>query len=271
MTDTDLYIQRLLDANPLREPVLRSCIQTLQLPSASHGLDVGCGIGLQTLLLANAVGPEGRVTGLDILPEFLESGANLVGKAGLSKRITFREGDMNDLPFAESTFEWVWSADCVGYPAGELIPLLRELARVVKPGGSVIIVAWSLQQVLPGYPLLEARLNATCSSYLPFLKGQSAEHHFLRVLHGFDEIGLQDLKAQTFVGDVQAPLGIGKRVALASLFEMLWGQPQPKVSAEDWREYQRLCSPESADFILDIDDYYAFFTYSMFQGKVPLE
>jgi len=170
MTDINAYLQRLLEANPLREPVLRSAIRALQLPPGSHGLDVGCGIGLQSLLLADAVGSEGHVTGVDILPEFLAYGEDLAGQAGLSERITFREGDMNRLPFAENTFDWAWSADCIGYPAGELIPLLKELMRVVRPGGDIIILAWSSQQVLPGYPLLEARLNATCSAYLPFLK-----------------------------------------------------------------------------------------------------
>jgi demethylmenaquinone methyltransferase/2-methoxy-6-polyprenyl-1,4-benzoquinol methylase len=93
MTNTNLYIQRLLEANPLREPVLRSAIQSLQLPRASHGLDVGCGIGLQALLLAEAVGADGRVIGMDIDPELLKFGENLVAKAGLGERITFREGD----------------------------------------------------------------------------------------------------------------------------------------------------------------------------------
>ena len=270
MTDTQAYIHRLLDANPLREPVLRSAIQAIQLPSGSHGLDVGCGVGLQTLLLADAVGSEGRITGVDIVPEFLEFGEKLVGKAGFSERITFREGDMNHLPFAGDTFDWVWSADCIGYPAGELTPLLEELVRVVKSGGTVILLAWSSQQVLPGHPLLEARLNATCSSYAPFLNGKGPELHFLRALRWFQEMGLEEVKAQTFVGNVQAPLGTGERAALTSLFEMLWGQPQPEISPEDWNEYQRLCQPGSTDFILDIHDYYAFFTYSMFQGKVPL-
>jgi hypothetical protein len=50
---------------------------------------------------------------------------------------------------------------------------------------------------------------------------------------------------------------------------MLWGAPHPEASAEDWAEYKRLCTPGLADFILDIADYYAFFTYSMFCGKVP--
>ncbi len=269
MTDANLYIQRLLEANPLREPVLRSAIQALQLPRASHGLDVGCGIGLQALLLAQAVGADGHVVGMDIDPELLEFGENLVAKEGLAGRITFRQGDMCQLPFNDDTFDWVWSADCVGYPVGELSPILQEFMRVVKPGGGIIILAWTSQQVLPGHPLLEARLNATCSSYLPYLKGKDPGQHFLRALHSFREAGLEELQAQTFVGHVQSPLAPGERVALTSLFEMLWGEPQPEVSPDDWREYQRLCKPKSPDFILDLQDYYAFFTYSMFRGRVP--
>lgn len=270
MTDTDGYMQRLWQANPLREPLLRSIIQTLQLPSGSQGLDVGCGIGLQALLLAQAVGTEGRVTGVDINPEMLAYGEGLAAKAGYSDQITFREGDMTCLPFAAGTFDWVWSADCIGYPAGELATVLAELARVVKPGGSIVILAWSSQQVLPGYPLLELRLNATCSGYMPFLKDSKVESHFLRALTRFREAGMQEVTAQTFVGDVQSPLSRGERTALTSLFEMLWGQRLPEVSKEDWQAYQRLCDPRSPEFILDIQDYYAFFTYSLFRGKTPL-
>jgi demethylmenaquinone methyltransferase/2-methoxy-6-polyprenyl-1,4-benzoquinol methylase len=269
MTDTDAYIQRLLEANPLREPVLRSAIQELQLPVGSRGLDIGCGIGLQELLLVKAVGGEGHVTGMDILPEFLTYGEDLARQAGLSKRVTFQEGDMNGLPFEADSFDWAWSADCVGYPAGELVPILQEMMRVVKPGGRLILLAWSSQQVLPGYPLLEARLNATCSAYLPFLKGKCPDQNFLQASRWFQEVGLEHIQAQTFVRTVQAPLSPGERAGLISLFEMLWGQPQPEVSQEDWKEYQRLCTPGSSDFILDILGYYAFFTYSMFCGKVP--
>jgi demethylmenaquinone methyltransferase/2-methoxy-6-polyprenyl-1,4-benzoquinol methylase len=57
---------------------------------------------------------------------------------------------------------------------------------------------------------------------------------------------------------------------LVSLFEMLWGQPQKVTSPADWEVYRRLCEPGSEDFILDVPGYYAFFTYSMFVGNVPL-
>ncbi|MCP4668459.1 MAG: hypothetical protein GY849_19110 [Deltaproteobacteria bacterium] len=90
----------------------------------------------------------------------------------------------------------------------------------------------------------------------------------MRALGWFDEAGLEEAEARTFVGDVQAPLSDDIRKALISLFQMLWGEPQPEVSQEDWAEYQRLCQPESPECILNLSDYYAFFTYTMFRGKV---
>lgn len=268
MSSAELYIQNLLESNPLREPLLRKIIQSLELPPGSHGLDAGCGIGLQTLLLSEAVGSHGHVIGLDILPELLAYGTDMVAQCSLSNQITFRQGDVNQLPFNDEIFDWAWSADCIGYPAGDLAPALNELKRVVKPGGTVILLGWSSQLVLPGYPVLEALLNGTCSGYLPFLKDKGPESNFMRALHAFGVAGLEDVKVQTFVGDIQAPLSLGERKALTSLFEMLWGTPQPYVSPEDWRQYQQLCKPESPHFILDIPDYYGFFTYTSFRGRV---
>lgn len=270
MTDRNSYVDMAIKANPLREPMLREAIQALELPPGSQGLDAGCGIGLQSLLLAEAVGPNGQVTGLDISSEFLLYAKKIVEGSSLARRITFKEGDLNTLPFEDNTFDWVWSADCVGYPAAEnSISVLKELIRVVNPGGRIAILAWSSQMLLPGYPLLEARLNATCSSYIPFVQGKKPEFNFLRALGWFREAGLVNLAARTFVDEAHSPFNVDVRTALVSFFEMLWGERQPGVSKEDWAEYQRLCSPDSKDFILERPDYYAFFTYSMFSGKVP--
>jgi demethylmenaquinone methyltransferase/2-methoxy-6-polyprenyl-1,4-benzoquinol methylase len=231
-------------------------------------MDAGCGIGLQAMLLAEAVGPAGHVTGIDLSREFLAYARDIAEKAGMSEQVTFQEGDMKSLPFNDATFDWVWSANCVGYAPGEPLPLLKELARVVKPGGSVIILAWSSQQLLPGYPVLEAHLNATSSGIAPFARGMRPELHFLRMMGWFREVGLEGVTARTFVGDVCAPLSGEIRSALTALIEMRWGDVQPELPEEDWAEYQRLCMPESPDFILDLPDYYAFFTYSMFRGRV---
>jgi demethylmenaquinone methyltransferase/2-methoxy-6-polyprenyl-1,4-benzoquinol methylase len=269
MSNATICIQRAQEAEPLRRPLLRSVIQSLDLPAGSHGLDAGCGIGLQALLLAEAVGPAGHVTAVDLAPALLVFADEQVEKAGYTGRITVCAGDVDALPFDDDTFDWVWSADCIGYPLGDLAPALAELVRVVRPGGSVILLGWSSQQLLPGYPLLEARLNATCSGYLPFLQGQEPALNFLRALRPLRQAGLVEVKAQTFAGEVQSPLSPAERIALASLFAMLWGERQPGVAPAAWREYRRLCEPGSADFILDVDGYYAFFTYTLFRGRVP--
>ncbi len=67
--DTDSYLQSLMVANPLQEPVMRRTIHALNLPPGSRGLDAGCGIGLQAIMLAEAVGGTGHVTGVDLSPE----------------------------------------------------------------------------------------------------------------------------------------------------------------------------------------------------------
>jgi demethylmenaquinone methyltransferase/2-methoxy-6-polyprenyl-1,4-benzoquinol methylase len=115
---------------------------------------------------------------------------------------------------------------------------------------------------------LEARLNATSAGIAPFVEGKKPEMHFLCALGWFHDIGLEEPSAITFVNEMFAPLGDDVRTALPSLFQMRWGNAKSEVSEEDWERFQRLCQPDSPDHILNHSDYYAFFTYSMFQGKV---
>lgn len=268
MPTTQEYLHRLLLSDPLREPVMRAAIQALQLPTGSRGLDAGCGAGSLTLLLAEAVGPNGHVTGVDMNSAFLAHATKTAEESGLAKRVSFQQGDVSNLLLDKDSFDWAWSADCVGMIPAHPVPPLKELARVVRPGGSLAILLWSSQQLLPGYPLLEARLNATTAGIAPFTIGTKPERHHFRALGWFREAGLKVPTAQTFIGEAQAPLRDEIRAALTSLFEMRWGNPQPELTSEDWAKYQRLCQPESPDFILNLPDYYAFFTYSMFRGEV---
>jgi ubiquinone/menaquinone biosynthesis C-methylase UbiE len=266
--DDEAYIQSLLVSDPLRESTIRAMIKALHLPAGSCGLDAGCGIGLQCLLLADEVGITGHVTGLDVSAEMLDYGREMVREAGLSERISFQEGDVAHLPFDDETFDWVWSSDCVGYAPWESLPLLRELARVVKPGGIVAIAAWSSENLLPGYPRLEARLEATSAGIAPFVQGKKPELHFLRALGWFQELGLKEPEAKVFADSVHALLTDKIRNALVALFDMRWPGVSTELSPEDLAEFQRLCRPDSPDFILNLPDYYAFFSYSMFWGKV---
>jgi ubiquinone/menaquinone biosynthesis C-methylase UbiE len=258
-------IRHMLD---LRDPIIQAAIQTLDFPPGSRGLDVGCGIGIHTQTLAKAVSPSGHVTGLDISPEQIAYARENTRDSEMSQQVSFRKGDMRKLPFESDSFDWVWSMDCVGYAPLDPKPLIQELVRVVKPGGLIALLAWSSEQLLPGYPELEARLRATTAGIAPFPKGMNPVFHFSRALGWFREADLLNCSVHTLVADAYAPLLDHQRKALTALFEMRWAGVKSELSTEDWDVYKRICLPESTNFILDHPDYYAFFTYSLFQGRV---
>jgi len=269
MTDAEATLHALERFNPLMEPAARSAIEALRLPLGSQGLDAGCGVGLQALLLAAAVGPSGHVIGLDIAPQMLRHAERLVKDAGLSGRTSFREGAVRNLPFEDSRFDWAWSSCCVGYASFlEPVSTLGELARVVKPGGTVAILVWSSESLLPGYPRLEAHLQATSAGIAPYEEGKGPDLHFLRALGWFRQLGLVEPAARTFAVDAHAPLSHDVRNALAALLDMRWPGAEAELSEADRKEYVRLCLPDSPDFIVDHPDYYAFFTCTLFHGKV---
>lgn len=269
MPDAKDSVSMTFISRSLREPVFRSALEALKFPSGSMGLDAGCGVGLQAVLLAEYVGPAGCITGLDMSTEALSHAEMVAEKAGLSERIDFCKGDVNSLPFEDNAFDWAWSADCVGYVPADPLPMLKELVRVVKPDGTVTILAWSSEKLLPGYPLLEAKLSATTSGMAPFLRGSGPERHFLRSLGLFRHAGLVDLTARTFSGQAYASLTEDMYNALVMLFEMRWKGAEQELGEKERMEFLRLCDPESDEFILRHPDYYAFFTYSMFYGRVP--
>jgi demethylmenaquinone methyltransferase/2-methoxy-6-polyprenyl-1,4-benzoquinol methylase len=276
MAEEEAYARRLRLTHYLREPAIRAAVECLDIPPASRGLDAGCGIGQTTAMLARAAGPAGRVTGLDLSPEHLALAGQLGEELSLSGQLSFREGDMTNLPFQNGEFDWVWSCDTIwpgprdaGCPIEEPLPVIRELARVVRPGGTLAILFWTSQKLLPGHPLLEAWLNTTSVPNYPFSPGMAPRLHVMRAQGWLRAAGLEELSAHTFLADVHAPLSAEFRKALLMTMDMFWGQAEPEVATEDWAAFQRLCEPGSPVCIVDDPDYYGFLTYSMFRGRVP--
>ena len=276
LPDDETYAQLLFQSDLWRGPSVRSVIESLGLPPNSRGLDAGCGIGQHTLWLAEAVGPGGHVTGLDLAPGLVARGHATAEEAGLLGRVSFEQGDLNRLPFDDDTFDWLWSADTVyfgpsseGYVAEDPLPLVKDLARVVKPGGRVLLAYCSAQNLLPGYPMLEARLNAVSAEVEPLVRQGRPELHCLRALGWLRSANLKRLTARSEANAVHAPLSNELRGALAGLLQWRWGtDPLPRLSPEDAAEYERLCRAESPEFILDQPSYFTFFTCSVFGGTV---
>ena len=106
------------------------------------------------------------------------------------------------------------------------------------------------------------------SGVAPFVIGKKPELHFRRALGWFHKADLEECKAQILAGSVHAPLTNDLHQASLDLFQMRWSGVEAELIPEDWDMFKHLCLPESPDFILNLPDYYAFFTYTMFHGKV---
>jgi len=263
------YAHLLALSDHLRESLIKKAIPLLTLPKSSHGLDAGCGIGNHTIWLAQAVGPDGHVTGLDLSTELLALAGRAIKDASLEEQVFLVQGDITRLPFDDNTFDWVWSVDCAAYIGNEPASTIRELTRVVKPGGIVSIMFWSSQRLLPGYPWLEAKLDETSVGLAPCTKQGNPDRHPLRATNWFRKAGLVNTSIRTLVGDIRAPLNDDFRTAYESLFDMRWQGAEVELEPEERAEYERLCLPDSPDFILNEPDYYAFFTYTLVFGQVP--
>jgi len=107
-------------------------------------LDIGSGAGMDSLVAALMVGPEGSVTGIDMTPEMIEKARKGAAELGLNN-VTFVEGEAETLPFDDSSFDVVLSNSVI-----DLIPdkdaVFGEIYRVLVPGGRIQIADVTIQQ-----------------------------------------------------------------------------------------------------------------------------
>jgi ubiquinone/menaquinone biosynthesis C-methylase UbiE len=115
-----------------------------------HVLDVGSGFEGPARTLAAEFGCQ--VIGLDLTKECCRTAETLTAWVGLHDRVTFRQGNALDMPFAETTFDVVWTQDVL-MNIEEKPRLFAEMHRVLRPGGHLAFQA-SLAGPVPGvyYP-----------------------------------------------------------------------------------------------------------------------
>ncbi len=110
-------------------------------------LDLGSGPGLDALLAASQVGPGGRVIGVDMTPEMLARARATAARAGV-KHVDFREGRLEALPVEDASVDAVTS-NCVINLVPDKAAVFREVARVLRPGGRVVVSDIVLERPLP--------------------------------------------------------------------------------------------------------------------------
>ena len=139
------------DAGTVIRPWLRTATQAMLglagVTGGSHVLDVAAGAGDQTLDIAGRVGPHGYVLATDLSPEILQFAAEQVAAAG-HRNVETRVSDGQNLQIEDSRFDVVVCRLGLMF-FGDPLQGLREMARVLKPGGTVCTMVFGTPQANP--------------------------------------------------------------------------------------------------------------------------
>jgi SAM-dependent methyltransferase len=111
-------------------------------------LDIGCGSGADSLIAGMMVGPEGRVVGIDMVPEMLDRANENLKEANL-ENVFFRLGTAEKLPFPDSSCDVVISNGVFNL-IPDKIKAVSEIFRVLKPDGRLMMADQVLTGKLPG-------------------------------------------------------------------------------------------------------------------------
>jgi ubiquinone/menaquinone biosynthesis C-methylase UbiE len=139
-------ISRVYDllADRSEAPVRQAGLDLLNARTSEKVLEIGFGTGRSLVKLARAVGPDGRVFGLDLSDQMLKLTKGKLAKAGLLERTRLRCGDAAALPDADGGMDAVYMSFTLElFDTPDIPKVLGECKRVLRPGGRIVVVGMS--------------------------------------------------------------------------------------------------------------------------------
>jgi demethylmenaquinone methyltransferase / 2-methoxy-6-polyprenyl-1,4-benzoquinol methylase len=197
----------------------KDTMKKMNVQPGSKALDVCCGTADWTIALAEAVGPTGEVTGLDFSQNMLNVGIEKVKDLGLNQ-VKLIHGNAMELPFPDNSFDYV----TIGFGlrnVPDYLQVLKEMHRVVKPGGIAVCLETS-QPTLIGYKQLYyfyfrfimpmfGKLLAKSYREYAWLHESARDFPGMRELAKmFEQAGFKDVKYRPYSGGAAA-VHIGKK------------------------------------------------------------
>ena len=121
--------------------------ELLELAPGARVADLGCGVGGPLIHLAKTTGAS--ITGLNLNAYQIERGRRAARRAGLQETCSFLLADYLDVPLADGSFDAAYSFEAICHAPDKSL-CLRELWRLVKPGGRIALTEWCLTTVFDG-------------------------------------------------------------------------------------------------------------------------
>lgn len=205
----DLYRTDELEGLPLKAALASlGCGNPTALAELRRGevvLDLGSGGGIDVLLSARRVGPDGFAYGLDMTDEMLALARANAAEAGV-RNVAFLKGDIATIPLPDASVDVIIS-NCVINLAADKGPVLREAFRVLKPGGRFAVSDIVIQGGLPAGLVDNAELRRDLSSWAGCIAGAltDAEYREGLATAGFTQIDLE-ITRRYGIADLPAPL-----------------------------------------------------------------
>lgn len=122
--------------HPRFSAMLREYVEAMNISNTARVLDIGCGTGLAARAIARRPGFSGKITGVDLSPTLLAAANRLSAEEGVAEYLDFQAGDVHKLDFADSSFDALVAHTLLSHVEDPL-SVLKEAARVVKPGGTI--------------------------------------------------------------------------------------------------------------------------------------
>ncbi|MEZ4664609.1 MAG: class I SAM-dependent methyltransferase [Caldilineaceae bacterium] len=144
------------------QPEYEEMLRWVGLQPGWRALDAGCGTGGFLPLMTELVGCAGQVSAIDLAPENIAAVEARRAQSQWAAPVSARVGNLFNLPYADNAFDAVWSANTSQYFTDEeLLKMLSEFRRVVRPGGLIAIKEYDItsMQFQPTTPMLTVHLH----------------------------------------------------------------------------------------------------------------
>lgn len=196
----DKYERELVPA--IFEPWSHSTVATAAPQQGEHALDIACGTGIVARCAASFIGPQGRVVGIDSDQDMIATARSL--PSHLERTIEWVEGDAQQLPFADATFDMIFCQGGLQF-ISDRSTALREMYRVLKPRARMVLMLFREIEYAPAFALLAETVAPYVAARMlksivtPFSLGKTDEAQELVEQAGFQQVSIrQEIKKTRF-------------------------------------------------------------------------